>query len=58
MDGMDKAAGRPLKVEKVTSADRQVLAVRMGRGRTGGSTLADWIIQFARQARRAVTARM
>ena len=55
MDGMDKAAGRPLKVEKVTSADRQVLAVRMGRGRTGGSTLADWIIQCARQARRAVT---
>lgn len=54
MDGMDKSGGRPSKPEKATPIDRQVLAVRLGRGRTGGSTLADWIIQCARQAGRSV----
>jgi len=54
MDGMDKSAGRPVKPEKAIPTNRQVLAVRMGRGRTGGSTLADWIIQCARQAGRLV----
>lgn len=54
MDGMEKVAGRPAKAEKVTVADRQVLAVRMGRGRTGGSTLADWLIQCARHEGRTV----
>ncbi len=54
MDGMEKVAGKPAKLEKVSSPSRQVLAVRMGRGRTGGSTLADWLIQCARHAGRAV----
>ena len=57
MDGMEKVAGRPAKAEraeKVTPVDRQVLAVRMGRGRTGGSTLADWVIQTARHEGRSV----
>ncbi len=54
MDGMDKNAGRPEKPGKVSSSNQQVLAIRMGRGRTGGSTLADWIIQCARQGGRAV----
>ena len=51
---MDDSAGRLAKPKKVTPMNRQVLAVRMGRGRTGGSTLADWIIQCARQAGREV----
>lgn len=56
MDGMNEdAAGRPAESLKTSSADRQVLAIRMGRGRTGGSTLADWIIQCARQGGRAVS---
>lgn len=33
---------------------RPVLAVRFGRGRTGGSTFLDWLIQRAREARREV----
>ena len=55
MDGMDGAVTPASSATKATSAKRQVLAVRMGRGRTGGSTLADWIIQCARQAGRPVT---
>ncbi len=54
MDGMDTTAGKPIKGAQVTPGDRQVLAVRMGRGRTGGSTLVDWIVQCARQAGRPV----
>lgn len=54
MDGMDKNAGRPAKPEKLTPVDRRVLAVRMGRGRTGGTTLVDWIVQCARHSGRAV----
>ena len=54
MDGMEKVAGRTARADRATVLDRQVLAVRMGRGRTGGSTLADWLIQCARHAGRAV----
>ena len=54
MDGMDTTAGKPVENEKVTAKGPQVLAVRMGRGRTGGSTLVDWIVQCARQAGRPV----
>ena len=54
MDGMETAAPHPAK-SKVTPVDRQVLAVRMGRGRTGGSTLADWVIQTARHEGRPVS---
>lgn len=54
MDGMENVAGRSAKTEKVTPSDRQVLAVRMGRGRTGGSTLADWLVQCARHEGRGV----
>ena len=48
MDGMDKNASRPRKVPEESNAIHQVLAVRMGRGRTGGSTLLDWLVQRAR----------
>ncbi len=54
MDGMDKGSSRPVKAERMTPTNRQVLAVRMGRGRTGGSTLADWIVQCGRHAGRSV----
>ncbi len=54
MDGMEKGGGRPPKIEKMSTGDRRVLAIRMGRGRTGGSTLADWMVQCARHAGRQV----
>lgn len=54
MDGMDKNTGRPRKVAEESSTVRQVLAVRMGRGRTGGSTLLDWLVQRARTEGRGV----
>ncbi len=55
MDGMDMDGTRPSKGQQNVVPDgRQVLAVRMGRGRTGGSTLLDWIIQCGRQAGRSI----
>ncbi len=54
MDGMDKNAGRPRKGSEEASTPPQVLAVRMGRGRTGGSTLLDWLVQRARTEGRGV----
>lgn len=54
MDGMDKNAGRSRKAPEDASVARQVLAVRMGRGRTGGSTLLDWLVQRARTEGRGV----
>ena len=54
MDGMDKNTNRPRKAAEESSIARQVLAVRMGRGRTGGSTLLDWLVQRARTEGRGV----
>lgn len=58
MDGMEKVAGRSRRVAAASGTDgsvaRQVLAVRMGRGRTGGSTLLDWLVQRARSEGRSV----
>ena len=54
MDGMDKNTNRPRKTAEESSIARQVLAVRMGRGRTGGSTLLDWLVQRARTEGRGV----
>ena len=43
-------------IEEVKDADqesRPVLAIRFGRGRTGGTTFLDFLIQRARRAGRA-----
>ena len=45
-------------IEEVKDADqesRPVLAIRFGRGRTGGTTFLDFLIQRARRAGRTVT---
>ena len=54
MDGVESVAPQLAKTTEARQAEQQVLAVRMGRGRTGGSTLADWIIQCARHKGRRV----
>lgn len=54
MDGMDKNVGKPGKVPQESNVACQVLAVRMGRGRTGGSTLLDWLVQRARSEGRGI----
>ena len=45
-------------IEEVKDADqdsRPVLAIRFGRGRTGGTTFLDFLIQRARRAGRTIT---
>ena len=54
MDGIGTEPERESKRLKAERRVRQVLAGRMGRGRTGGTTLLDWAIQFARSHGRAV----
>lgn len=58
MDGHEPTSGKPagLKAELVASTSLWpiVMLVRMGRGRTGGSTILDWIIQWARSHGRLV----
>ena len=55
MDGMNVEGQDPWKGGKGDAGrTQQVLAVRMGRGRTGGSTLLDWLIQCSRDAGRTV----
>jgi hypothetical protein len=43
------------EVRDVDQESRPVLAIRFGRGRTGGTTFLDFLIQRARRAGRAVT---
>lgn len=53
MDGIE--ASRSEKTGKKTLASPSpVVVVRMGRGRTGGSTALDWIVQIARHQGRSV----
>lgn len=50
MDTIEK----PVIAGSSPSSPRRVLAIRMGRGRTGGTTLLDLMIQWARAAGRTV----
>ena len=54
MDGIGTEPERESKRPKAERRVKQVLVGRMGRGRTGGTTLLDWAIQFARGQGRAV----
>jgi hypothetical protein len=51
---METDSKRQPKAARKSVRARQVLAVRMGRGRTGGSTLLDWLVQCARADGRTV----
>ena len=53
MDGVNDGL-RQVPLLTSDGTDRMVLAVKMGRGRTGGSTLLDWLIQRARSEGRAI----
>ena len=58
MDGLDAVPEKATRlkggVKASSSLDHLVLVVRMGRGRTGGSTILDWLVQWARSQGRAV----
>lgn len=59
MDGHEQQSAEKVSKAKppamtVISRDDPVLVVRMGRGRTGGSTVLDWLVQWARSRGRSL----
>lgn len=51
----ERVSKAKLAATTILSADNDpIVVVRMGRGRTGGSTALDWVVQWARSRGRAV----